>query len=345
MGGRDHPDIDAHRCLSADAVELALGEHPQQPCLQRRRHVADLIEEQRAAIRLLEATSPLCIGAGEGALLVAEELRLQQLRGYRRGVERDERSCCAWAMVVQRPCDQFLAGARLAGDQHRRSRTRQSADRAEHLLHRGRFAEQVRGATVADRHRIRAPYALRRTTHQIDDLVDIERLGQILERTAFVGGDRIVEVSVRGHDDDRQLWARTVDAPQQFETGLSRHADVGDQHIRRVAAQGLERGFGGFEDPRRHPAALQRALEHPTDRGIVVDQPDPKRRRAHASATGGVSTPPATTPEGPPSGSRTLNTVRPGSLSNSMRPPLRVTISCATAKPSPVPLARPVTSG
>ena len=46
-----------------------------------------------------------------------------------------------------------------------------------------------------------------------------------------------------------------------------------------------------------------------------------------------------------PRGSSSVNTVRPGSLSNSITPPLRVTSSCATDSPRPVPLARPVTSG
>ena len=42
-------------------------------------HVADLVEEQRAAVRLLELAAPLLRGAGERALLVAEQLALDQL--------------------------------------------------------------------------------------------------------------------------------------------------------------------------------------------------------------------------------------------------------------------------
>ena len=54
---RDHAHIDAHRNLTADAIELAFGQHAQQPRLQLRRHVADFIEEQRAAVGLLEAAA------------------------------------------------------------------------------------------------------------------------------------------------------------------------------------------------------------------------------------------------------------------------------------------------
>jgi hypothetical protein len=70
--GRDHPHVDANRRLAADAIKLALGQHAQQPRLQRSRHVADLIEEQRAAVGLLEAAAAQTVGAGEGALFVAE---------------------------------------------------------------------------------------------------------------------------------------------------------------------------------------------------------------------------------------------------------------------------------
>ena len=130
---------------------------------------------------------------------------------------------------------------------------------------------------------------------------------------------------------------RTVDAPQQVQTRLPRHPDVGEQHIGRIGAQRFERRLGGLEDPRQHAAAFQGTLEHPTYRGVVIDQPDTQRADAHdaVSATDGAA----------PNGRSTLNSVRPGSLSNPMLPPLRVTISCATARPSPVPFARPVTSG
>ena len=46
VGRGDHAHVDADQLASADAEELALGQHAQQSRLQRRRHVADLVEEQ-----------------------------------------------------------------------------------------------------------------------------------------------------------------------------------------------------------------------------------------------------------------------------------------------------------
>jgi glutamyl-tRNA reductase len=42
------------------------------------RHLADLVEEQRAAVGGLEEADLLAIGAGERAALVAEQLALEQ---------------------------------------------------------------------------------------------------------------------------------------------------------------------------------------------------------------------------------------------------------------------------
>ena len=94
VGGGDHAHVRRERRVAADAVELAVGEHAQQARLQVGRHVADLVEEERAAVGLLEAPAAHRLRAGEGAALVAEELALEQVLGDRRGVDRDEG---AWA--------------------------------------------------------------------------------------------------------------------------------------------------------------------------------------------------------------------------------------------------------
>ena len=52
---RDHAHVDANGLAAADALELALLQHAQQLDLHVQRHVADLVEEQRAAVGELEA--------------------------------------------------------------------------------------------------------------------------------------------------------------------------------------------------------------------------------------------------------------------------------------------------
>ena len=76
---RDHPDVDADVRESANALEALLLEEAQQLGLEPGRHLADLVEEHRAAVRRLEQALLLDPGIGEGAALVAEELALEQL--------------------------------------------------------------------------------------------------------------------------------------------------------------------------------------------------------------------------------------------------------------------------
>src|SRR5262245_55094093 len=71
-------------------------------------------------MRELEAADPSLEGAGERALLVAEQLALHDALGDRPAVHLDERAAFAGAAFVDRLRDQLLPRARLAGEQHRR---------------------------------------------------------------------------------------------------------------------------------------------------------------------------------------------------------------------------------
>ncbi len=62
VGGGYDPHIDLHRFMTTHAVELAIRQYPQQPGLQLRRHVTNLIQKECAAIRLFKTpfTAALC---------------------------------------------------------------------------------------------------------------------------------------------------------------------------------------------------------------------------------------------------------------------------------------------
>ena len=117
---------------AADALELALLEHAEQLGLGFGGHLADLVEEERAAVGQLEPADPPGDGAGEGALLVAEQLALDQPRGQGGAVDLDERLVRAPAAGVDRPGDQLLAGPGLAGDEDGGVGRRDPADLVEH---------------------------------------------------------------------------------------------------------------------------------------------------------------------------------------------------------------------
>ena len=103
----DDAHVDRDRLHAADAHELALLEHAQQLDLRRRRNLADLVEEERSRIGELEASEPPLGRAGERALLVAEQLALEQRLGQRADVHGDER-------LVARGAEQSRSRARRA---------------------------------------------------------------------------------------------------------------------------------------------------------------------------------------------------------------------------------------
>jgi hypothetical protein len=59
IGRGDDPDIHPARPGLAEALELTLLQHAQQFCLHGHGHLADLVEEERAAISQVEAAGPV----------------------------------------------------------------------------------------------------------------------------------------------------------------------------------------------------------------------------------------------------------------------------------------------
>ena len=119
---------------AADPFERLLFEKPQQLRLQPRRHLADFVEKHRAAVgRSRAARASAARASGEGAALVAEQLAFEQRLGQRRARDVHERPRRAVAGVVQHFRGEVLAGAALAGQQHRRRRA--GGDLLQQRLH------------------------------------------------------------------------------------------------------------------------------------------------------------------------------------------------------------------
>ncbi len=142
VGGAEDPDIDAERLVLADAADLAALEEPEQLDLDALVQLADLVEEERAAVGDLEEALPVHVGAGEGPLAMSEQLALDEVLGQGPAVHRDEGTVGSAALVVQVPRDQFLAGAGLAQDHHGRVGRGDRLDQPADLLHDRRLADQ-----------------------------------------------------------------------------------------------------------------------------------------------------------------------------------------------------------
>ena len=156
--------------------------------LQRRAHRPHFVEEQRAAVRLLEAPDALADGAGERAAHVPEQLRFEQRLGQRAAVDGDEALVAPRAVVVNGAGHQLLAGAGLAADQDRARRRGDRAEQLEQLAHHAALSDQPFEpvAILELRSQIGVlgpqPALFERAVQHVQQLVALERLGDEVGR-------------------------------------------------------------------------------------------------------------------------------------------------------------------
>ena len=148
VGGSDHPYIDLDGGGVTDPFKFTFLEHPQQTHLHGRRNVADLVQEDGAAVGLLETAGLVGDGTGEGPLDVAEQFAFQQGLRQGRTVDLDERFAAAAAAGVQRLGHQLFAGAALAIDQHGAGYVGQGLDLGIDPLHRCAAADHSAEASA-----------------------------------------------------------------------------------------------------------------------------------------------------------------------------------------------------
>jgi hypothetical protein len=110
--------------------------------------------------------------------------------------------------------------------------------------------------------------------NEVDGLVDIERFWQVFERTALVGGNGVFQVGMRGDDDDRQVGSTATQTLEQGKAAHAGHANIGDQHVWIALANCVQQVFRALEAARLHIGLLERFLEHPAHRLVIVNYPD-----------------------------------------------------------------------
>ena len=259
---------------AAEAHELALLEHAQQLGLHRRRHLADLVEEQHAAVGLFDASGLGRHGAGERAALVAEQLRFEQLIGQRRAVDGDERARAAPRRVVDEAGDDFLAGAGLAGQQHRGLGVRDARRLRQHVLPLLRLPDDA--AMTAARLELagqRRDLRLEPRGHLARFGVAARRLGQPLvrQRQREVVGDAPREVDV--------VVAERVGLPRQEE---QRPEDLGCRAASARAAPSARRSGGRCGRGRVSRRHL--GLDVVDDVGVALELCAGRRRSARSGS-------------------------------------------------------------
>src|SRR5258708_2702739 len=90
IGGCNHPYVSANSTSAADTLKLVLLQNTQECNLSLNWKLSDFVEENRASICEFKPTRALLSRAREGALLMAEQLRSDQIAGDCRTVHTNE---------------------------------------------------------------------------------------------------------------------------------------------------------------------------------------------------------------------------------------------------------------
>ena len=223
------------------------------------------------------------VGAGERAADVAEQLRLEQRLGDRRAVDLDERHVALRAAVVNGARDELLAGAGLAGDEHRALGIGDALGPADDLLHRPAAADdavvvELFVALAAQVAVLGAqPLVIERAADDDQQLVDLERLLQVVERAELHRLDRALDRGVRGHHQDLgplALGRRADVLADQVEAAQLRHDVVDDEEVERPLGQQPLASRGLRRLDHLVAGVAQRPAERLEDLLFVVDEQD-----------------------------------------------------------------------
>ena len=116
----------------------------QQLCLQRKGHIANLIEKQRTVIRrLYQPGFTVSRRAGKCPLYVTKQLAFQQLFRDSRTVDGNKRLCLSVAQLMNGAGDNLFSGPAFASNHHAGRTARYAANQFFQLTHRATFANQL----------------------------------------------------------------------------------------------------------------------------------------------------------------------------------------------------------
>ena len=264
VGGGDEAHVH-YRVVrfAAHPAHHAVLNNAQQLRLDRLRHLDQLVQEQRAAVRRLEQAGLVSHRPGERALAVAEHLRFEQPLGEGGAVDRHERPAGAPTVMVDELRDHLLAAAAFPGDEHGRVGRRHLAGQLD------RPAERRGGAEQGDLVAVRVPplqvllllagltghgQRVHRPADQHLEVGGRERFREVVERALPQRLDARLHARIpRHHDHDGVVVGGERRAEQRQAVDL-RHVEVGEHDVEPAAFQEVERFLPAAAD--RHVVAF-----------------------------------------------------------------------------------------
>jgi len=200
----------------------------------------------------LKAPFPQIHGTREGSPFMPEELTFQQILRQSATIHGDEGLVAPGAVEVDGAGNQFLAGARFSGDEHR-------------SLGRGHFLNELvdalHGSALADNASELVAFLqfTGEITVSFDQLIVVDRFADgelqllilegfkdIVECSFAHGFDGFFHRSVGGHHDNGKIGMLEVDPFEQCHAVHARHSHVSDDRIQLIFRDYFQTALAGF---------------------------------------------------------------------------------------------------
>src|SRR5262249_35573625 len=118
VGGSNQAHVNFQGPRATQAFEFSLLQDAQKLDLDRRGHIANFVQEERAFVRQLELARLGGHGAGKSASFKTKQLTLEEIVGDGGAVDLDERAGGAPGILMNGAGDQVFAHTALPADQH-----------------------------------------------------------------------------------------------------------------------------------------------------------------------------------------------------------------------------------
>src|SRR6185312_11647051 len=254
VGRGEQPHIHFERFGASQALELSLLEHPQELYLDGSRHIANLIEEQRAFIRQFEFSRLAGKRARKRSLFEAEQLAFKESVRNGGAVDLDERPGGAARVLVNGASNQVLADAALPAQQHRGVAAGHTGHHRKNLLHFLAARNDV-FKVVALAQRLaqcfpKRPVLLAHLLHVklfLDYQLHLghgERLQYVVAGASLHGLHGGFHRTVGCHHDNGNRWIKLFCLLEKIQAVHSRELQVGKNQVNGILVQESQAGLG-----------------------------------------------------------------------------------------------------
>ena len=220
---------------------VAFLQHAEELGLETGGDLADLVEQQRAAVGQLESPAAEAIGAGERAFLVAEQFAFQQMLAEGGAVDGQHRPIAAGGGGMDGAGDDFLARAAFAADHDGGAAASHQLDLAFHLGHdRAGSHERARSGGLGHAAQglvfLEQSAVLQGAVDEQLDLVPVEGLLNVVVSSELHRLDGGGDAGESGHHHHRRIGADALGLSKQLDAGHLRHLQIADEQVESARA-------------------------------------------------------------------------------------------------------------